>query len=100
MTRRERRYLFIIHVLLQKVQYVVRDTNDTITLLEQQTNLKLSELLQKQVEADKAILTVWEENTDILWQEKQELENKIVKINQKREVARRGHKEQKRYERE
>ena len=77
MTRRELRYLFIIGILLQKIDFIIRDTNDTIAILEQQANQKLSELLQKQVQADQQMLTVWEDNTELLWQEKQVLEDKL-----------------------
>lgn len=91
MTRRELRYLFIIGILLQKVRFIERETNDVIALLEADANRKLAELLNKQVEVDTEVIKVWEENTDILWQEKQVLEDKLRQINQKR-------KEQKRYE--
>lgn len=84
MTRRERRYLFIILALQQKISFIIRDTNETIALLEAQANLRLEALLKKQVEADSQVLKVWEENAETIWQEKLELEQKIKSSKQKR----------------
>lgn len=76
MTRREKRYLFIICVLLQKIEYILQDTNAYVEQLEQRANDQLKELVQKQVEADTRILSVWEENLKILLEENEQLKNK------------------------
>lgn len=93
MTRRELRYLFIIGMLLQKIEFILIDTNARIAQLEQQANETLEKLVKQQVEADTKILSVWEENLGILLEENEQLKNKKDKV----KVLR---KERKRYERE
>jgi hypothetical protein len=92
-TKRERKYLFLISLLLIKIDFIKQDANDLITLMEEKANLKLAELLQKQVELDTQVLKVWEENAETIWQEKQLVEDKLAKMKQK-------HKERMRYEHE
>lgn len=104
MTRRERKYLFIIGYLLlfmvrlkkaadivqlqiieqaeARVQDVVNDTNQWIA----EQEVKINELVK---EHDSA----WTANLETIWQEKEALGQKLNKLNQKRE-------ERIRYERE
>lgn len=69
MTRRELRYLFIIHTLSLYQHHLIEDTNRHIAAVEAQANQQLETLLQRQVEIDGKVLDTWQENTQLLWQE-------------------------------
>lgn len=89
MTKREMRYLFIINALLLKVQFVIRDTNHHIEQLEAIANERLSELLQKQIEADTKVLECWEENVETLLTENERIAAEQEKLRSKLKVKRR-----------
>ncbi len=89
MTRRELRYIFIVWVLLRKVDFVVRDTNLLIEEMEQAANIKLSSLLKKQVEADELVLTCWEDNLDTVLKENEAIQQEIARLQRKLKVKKR-----------
>ena len=89
MTRRELRYLFVISVLSLYQKRLIDSTNEHIALIEHEANEKLQKLVGLQIEADKKVLEVWEENTDTLWQENQTLTQKLTKAQQRKKEAKR-----------
>lgn len=89
MTRRERRYLFIINVMALQMYHLIRDTNDHIEQLEATANERLSELLQKQIEADAKVLECWENNVETLLTENQRIAAEQEKLRSKLKVKRR-----------
>ncbi len=89
MTRREKRYLFIIQVLLLKLDFVIRDTNLLIEEMEQAANAKLAVLLKKQVEADEVVLTCWEDNLDTVLKENEAIQQEIARLQRKLKVKKR-----------
>jgi hypothetical protein len=88
-TKRELRYLFIINVLLLKVQFVIRDTNDHIEQLEATTNERLSELLQRQIEADSQVLACWEDNLETVLAENEQIAAERDRLREKLKVKKR-----------
>ena len=89
MTKREQRYLFIIQILLLKVNFVIRDTNQLIEEMEQAANAKLDTLLKKQVEADTQVLVCWEDNLDTVIKENETFRGQVDKLQQKLKVKKR-----------
>ncbi len=90
MTKRERRYLFIICTLLAKVSYVIRDTNLFVDQLERDTNTKLETLLKKQVEVDGQVLACWEDNLDTVIKENEMTRLEIERLQRKLKVKKCG----------
>jgi hypothetical protein len=88
-TKRELRYLFIINVLLLKVQFVIRDTNEHIALLEEQANERLGELLQKQIEADSQVLACWEDNLEAVLSENEQITAERDRLREKLKAKKR-----------
>ena len=86
MTRRELKYIFVIWVLLRKVDFVIRDTNLLIEEMEQAANAKLAALLKKQVEADEVVLTCWEDNLDTVLKENEAIQQEIARLQRKLKV--------------
>lgn len=60
-----------------------------ITDAETVANERLKELVQKQVDHDNQKLGAWQDNTQTLWQENQELKRQIEKLRQRRKDAKR-----------
>ena len=89
MTKRELRYLFLISILLNKVNFVIRDTNLLIEEMEQAANAKLATLLKKQVEADELVLTCWEDNLDTVLKENEAIGQEIARLQRKLKVKKR-----------
>ncbi len=89
MTKREYRYLFLIWVLLRKVDFVIHDTNLLIEEMEQAANAKLAALLKKQVEADELVLTCWEDNLDTVLKENEAIQQEIARLQRKLKVKKR-----------
>ena len=89
MTKRERRYLFVIWILLSKVNFVIRDTNLLIDQMEQAANAKLDTLLQKQVEADTQVLSCWEDNLDTVIKENEGFRQDVERMQRKLKVKKR-----------
>ena len=89
MTRRELKYIFVIWVLLRKVDFVIRDTNQLIEEMEQAANAKLAALLKKQVEADEVVLTCWEDNLDTVLKENETIQQEIARLQRKLKVKKR-----------
>ncbi len=90
MTKRERRYLFIIQILLNKVAFIIRDTNLLIDEMEQAANTKLDTLLKKQVEADIQVLNCWEDNLDTVIKENETFREQVDMLQRKLKVKKRG----------
>ena len=90
MTKREIRYLFIINILLLKVNFVIRDTNLLIEEMEQSANTKLDTLLKKQVEADTQVLTCWEDNLDTVIKENETFREQVDRLQKKLKVKKRA----------
>ena len=93
MTRREKRYLFLISILLNRVNFVIRYTNQLIEEMEQAANTKLSTLLKKQVEADELVLTCWEDNLDTVLKENEGFQQEVERLQRKLKVKKRLMKE-------
>ena len=93
MTRREKRYLFLISILLNKINFVIRDTNLLIEEMEQAANAKLEALLRKQVEADEQVLACWEDNLETLLNENNSFRQEVERLQRKLKVKKRGMKE-------
>lgn len=89
MTRRERRYLFIINVMALQMHHLIRDTNEHIEQLEATANERLSELLQKQIEADTKVLECWENNVETLLTENERIAAEQDRLRSKLKVKRR-----------
>ena len=89
MTKRELRYLFVISVLSLYQKRLIDSTNEHIALVEHEANEKLQKLVEMQIEADKKVLEVWEENADTLWHENQTLTQKLTKAQQRKKEAKR-----------
>ena len=89
MTRREKRYLFVICILLSKVSFVIRDTNLLIEEMEQAANAKLDTLLKKQVEADTQVLTCWEDNLYMVIKENETFREQVERLQRKLKVKKR-----------
>lgn len=77
MTTRDKKYIFIVLILLSKVNRVIRDTNLHIEEQERLANEELESLLQKQTEQDAVVLNTWLENTSILMEENIQLTKQI-----------------------
>ena len=90
MTKRETRYIFIICCLLNKINFVIRDTNLLIDEMEQAANANLAALLQKQVEADALVLTCWEDNLDTVLKENEAIQGQVAQLQKKLKVKKRG----------
>ena len=90
MTRRERRYIFVICCLLNKINFVIRDTNLLVEEMEQAANTKLDTLLKKQVEADTHVLTCWEDNLDAVIKENETFREQVDRLQNKLKVKKRG----------
>jgi len=52
-------------------------------------NERLKELIQRQVDHDNQKLGAWQDNTQTLWRENQELKQQIEKLRQRRKDAKR-----------
>ena len=89
MTKREKKYIFLINVLLLKINFVIRDTNLLIEEMEQAANAKLDTLLKKQVESDTQVLNCWEDNLDTVIKENETFREQVDRLQRKLKVKKR-----------
>lgn len=63
--------------------------DSVITEAETIANERLAELVQKQVDYDNQKLGAWQDNTQTLWRENQELKQQVEKLRQRRKESKR-----------
>ena len=80
---------YIINIMLLCHRKLIDSTNEHIALIEHEANEKLQKLVEMQIEADKRVLEVWEENAESLWEENQTLTQKLTKAQQRKKEAKR-----------
>lgn len=93
MTKRELKYLIIIYYQGRLISRVLRETNAHIAMIEQQANIELERLTAAQIKADQGKIDTVLESADTLWQELQQAEANVVRLQSKLKFKKRAMRE-------
>lgn len=94
MTKREQTYLCIINTLSRQLHFTIADCNAHIVAIEQRANEEIDRLRAEQVKQDQAKINSILESADDIWQELQQAEANVARLQSKLKFKKRAMREE------